>query len=382
MIKLTDLTFYANLEEDNPLAVIQSQKPSYGYISFIKERVNISVVKHFGRDEKVEVDGVSYTFFKGRNKPWYISLPMLRHLAKERPNVIVVQGLGFPIQIIALRLWLGKKVTIIAQHHAERPMPGWGSLFQRMADRHINAYLFTAPENAMEWFEQKIIKDKNKYHQLLELSTAFARKTKQEARNKTGMPEGEVFLWVGRLEANKDPLTVLKGFAMYLTVRPTATLYMAYQENDLLQEVVAILNSNIILKSQVCLLGKIKHGDLPDWFSAADFYLSGSHREGSGTALIEAMACGCIPVVTNIPSFRMITGGGAFGYLYQPGNAANLCDTLKALPGGDRENIAAGVVQYFEKRLSFKAIADDLFSICNTLVNQTAKGNSRSTPYK
>ena len=56
-------------------------------------------------------------------------------------------------------------------------------------------------------------------------------------------------------------------------------------------------------------LGRLPHERLAAYYSAADIFVSGSHREGSGYALIEAMACGAIPCVTDIPSFRAITGG-------------------------------------------------------------------------
>jgi len=367
MIKLIDLTFYANEEFDDPVELVVSQQHSYGYICFIKNKLNIKVVKHFVRDAKVWVNGVPYTLFRGINKPGYISFKTLRHLAAEKADIILVQGLGFPVQVLMLRLWMGKKTTIIAQHHAERPMKRIGRLLQKMADKYIQGYLFTVWDNAEEWYALKIIRDKHKYHELLELSTSFTPKNKQEARQAKGIKEGDIFLWVGRLEANKDPMTVLRGFASYLPNNPNAFLYMAYQETNLLTEVQSLIDEHPLLKKHVYLLGKIPHSDLQDWFSAADFYLSGSHREGSGTALVEAMACGCIPVVTNIPSFNKIAGNGRFGFLYEASNPASLLAVLNNLPTTGRSQLSAAIVTYFEEQLSLKAIANGLFNICNTL---------------
>ncbi len=367
MIKLIDLTFYANEQFDDPVELVLSQQHSYGYIGFIKNRVNIKVVKHFVRDAKVWVEGIPYTLFRGLNKPGYVSFKTLRHIAAEKADVILVQGLGFPVQVLMLRLWLGKKTTIIAQHHAERPMHGIGRLLQKMADKYIQGYVFTVWDNAEEWFALNIIRDRRKYHELLELSTSFSPKNKQEARLKKGIPPGNIFLWVGRLDANKDPITVLQGFAGYLENNPNALLYMAYQENNLLAEVQGLVNGHPLLRSNVYLLGKIPNNELQDWFSAADFYFSGSHREGSGTALVEAMACGCIPVVTNIPSFNKITGNGQYGFLYEAGNPHSLRTVLNNLPTTGRGLLSAAIVRYFEEQLSQKAIADGLFNICTQL---------------
>jgi hypothetical protein len=50
--------------------------------------------------------------------------------------------------------------------------------------------------------------------------------------------------------------------------------------------------------------------------AAADLFVSGSQREGSGTALLESLACGLPPIVTDIPSFRMLTCDGRIGALW------------------------------------------------------------------
>ena len=44
---------------------------------------------------------------------------------------------------------------------------------------------------------------------------------------------------------------------------------------------------------------------------ASDLFVLGSHREGSGYSLIEALACGLPPVVTDIPSFRIADRSGS-----------------------------------------------------------------------
>ena len=55
-------------------------------------------------------------------------------------------------------------------------------------------------------------------------------------------------------------------------------------------------------------------------------FVSGSHSEGSGYALIEAMSAGVVPVVTDIPSFRAIAGD--CGARWPPGDAGAFADAL------------------------------------------------------
>ena len=62
---------------------------------------------------------------------------------------------------------------------------------------------------------------------------------------------------------------------------------------------------------RVTLVGRVGHDEMPNYYAAADVFISGSHYEGSGYALIEAMSAGVVPVVTDIPSFRAIAGDAA-----------------------------------------------------------------------
>jgi glycosyltransferase involved in cell wall biosynthesis len=127
------------------------------------------------------------------------------------------------------------------------------------------------------------------------------------------------------------------------------------------------LEENNLLKNSIILKGKADHSQLEHWFNAADFYISASHKEGSGYALIEAMACGCIPIVTPIPSFIKITENGKFGFLFEPGNPESLLKVLLNLENIDKEELSISIVDHFNQSLSFRSIADHLFAVCERL---------------
>src|SRR6185295_19645288 len=97
---------------------------------------------------------------------------------------------------------------------------------------------------------------------------------------------------------------------------PDATLSMVYSESELLDDVQRRVKNSAALRQRVRLVGAVPHERMAAFFSAADLYVGGSHHEGSGYALIEACACGAVPVVTDIPTFRLITGGA--GALWSP----------------------------------------------------------------
>ncbi len=87
---------------------------------------------------------------------------------------------------------------------------------------------------------------------------------------------------------------------------------------------------------------------------AADLFVLGSHREGSGYSLIEALACGLPPLVTDIPSFRSLTGEGAVGSLWPCGDSDALRGRL--LEARIDAETRAKVREHFDLRLSFDSV--------------------------
>jgi glycosyltransferase involved in cell wall biosynthesis len=138
---------------------------------------------------------------------------------------------------------------------------------------------------------------------------------------------------------------------------------MIYQTEELLGAIKAKLATNEILNTAVKLVGSVPNRELVAWYSAADFFISGSHHEAAGFALIEAMACGCIPVVTRIPPFHTITGGGKYAFSFEPGNAVSLEQTLSLLQTIDIQELSQKIRRHFESELSFEKIATDILKI-------------------
>jgi len=73
--------------------------------------------------------------------------------------------------------------------------------------------------------------------------------------------------------------------------------------------------------------------------------------------MCEAMSCGCIPLVTNIDSFRMMTDNGKCGRLYQPGNSGELLLLLMETQSINIKEESKKVLRQFAGALSFEAIA-------------------------
>ena len=364
-MRFVDVAYYYN-RTSQPELLLEAHRANLGYFDHFPESWQCSVIKFADGKGHIQKEHFDYYYFQGQASKLWVPLEANRFIAQLQPDVIMLHGLIFPQHLVMLQMHLQRGTKIIVQHHAEQTRHGVMAKLQRVADKYIHAYLFATKELAEPWVEEGIIK-REKVFQVMEGSSDFPQLDKHAARHHLQLPPGPVFLWVGSLIELKDPLTVLRGFAQYLRQQPLAKLYMIYQQNDLLQEVQELIASDEQLSDSVFLKGKMEKKDLAWWYNAADFFITGSHREGSGYALIEAMSCGCIPVVTNIPSFRQITANGTVGKLFDKGDAHSLLEKLLQIEDMPVRKLSMQVKEQFQKELSFKAIAGQLYNVCEQL---------------
>jgi len=134
------------------------------------------------------------------------------------------------------------------------------------------------------------------------------------------------------------------------------------------------------LHGRVHLLGRRPHEEIESLMRAADVFVSGSRREGSGYALIEALACGLPPLVTDIPSFRALTGDGAIGRLWWRGDAQSLADELLGIASELGPAHRAVVRAHFERELSFAALGRRLADTYLELVSRAASAGRLPVP--
>jgi glycosyltransferase involved in cell wall biosynthesis len=310
--------------------------------------------------------GVQYYFVNFGKKHTYFPGRLNQFVKDLNPDIVVIHGLHQPLETMQLRFLLSRKTKIIAQHHAEVPFIGIKKYAQRMAGSCVDAYLFTSCAMGLNWIRKGNLSNPKKIYEVMEMSSNFYPLDKEVAKLKTGLKTEPVFLWVGRLNENKDPLNVVSAFLKFTVAQPSARLYMIYHTDELLSGIRKLLTDHVN-KDTVILVGQVPHEDLLYWFNAADFILSGSYYEGSGTAVCEAMSCGCIPIVTDILSFRMITDNGKCGILYKAGSERALLAALLQTCQMDRQEKRRLCLDYFRSNLSFEAIAAQFHKIAASL---------------
>jgi glycosyltransferase involved in cell wall biosynthesis len=282
--------------------------------------------------------------------PWRLAAAVRR----ERPDVVHFNGFDFPFHARAV---CGVGVPVLVQDHGSGA-GGRAAALRRWGYARIAGAAFTAVAQAEPFRRHRQIAAYVPIFAIPECSSRFGPGSKAEARAATGLHGDPALLWVGHLDANKDPLTVLAAVRKALPSLPGLQLWCAFGTAPLLCEVESVLAGDPALAERVHLLGPLPHDRIELLCRAADFFVLASRREGSGYALIEALACGATPVVSDIPSFRALTG--AVGALAPPGDARAFSDAVLRLAALPRDALREQALAHFGTNLSFEVVGTKL----------------------
>lgn len=330
--------------------------------------VRVSVVQACSRSDQLERNGVRYHFLPFGEDPGSAGLaPLAERLRALAPELLHVHGLDFPRHILSLAA-LVPDMPIILQDHASRLPRIWRRGPLRRGLAAAAGVAFCAAEQAKPFASAGLLSAQTRVYAIPESTSRFSPGDREAARRETGVRGDPVVLWVGHLDANKDPLTVLDGVSAATQTLPALRLYCCFGVAPLRRAVEERIAGDPRLRERVELLGRVPHDRVEQLMRAADLFVSGSHREGSGYSLIEALACGLPPVLTDIPSFRALTGGGAVGRLWPCGDGQALCAALLSLAACAGADVRRAVRAHFDRELSFDALGAKLAAMYRDVI--------------
>lgn len=146
----------------------------------------------------------------------------------------------------------------------------------------------------------------------------------RRVRERWGIDPGYL-LFVGALDARKDPRGLLVAWSVVRRTRPDAALVVAGEPGR--QAPPAMPGAR--------MLGRVENLQLADLYSAAGCLVFSSRYEGFGLPCLEAMACGCPVVAYRNSSLPEVVGDA--GILVEDGDAEAMgAAVLSALEDPDR----------------------------------------------
>jgi glycosyltransferase involved in cell wall biosynthesis len=272
--------------------------------------------------------GIDYHFLPPPAKvPLAASGEFRERFTVSAAQVVHVHGLGFGRDVLALRAF-APRTPILLQDHADRPPRLWRRRAWKRGLAAADGVSFCALAQTHDFCRSGLLPPRLQVFEIPESTSRFQPGDRDSARAATGLHGDPCVLWVGHLDGNKDPLAVLAGVRLALEKLPKLRLWCCFGTAPLLAQVRARIAADARLEDCVRLLGQVPHARVEQLMRAADIFVLGSQREGSSFALIEAMAAGLFPVVTDIPSLRALTGAGAVGILWPCGDTEALADAL------------------------------------------------------
>jgi glycosyltransferase involved in cell wall biosynthesis len=115
---------------------------------------------------------------------------------------------------------------------------------------------------------------------------------------------------------------------------------------------------DLCVKRSVRLLPSMSREDLASLFAASQVSVSPSSHDGTPNTLLEAMACGCFPVVGNVASMREWIVNGENGFICDEADAESLASCIvRALQDETLRNEAAEINRNLVQRRAEYATA-------------------------
>ena len=147
-------------------------------------------------------------------------------------------------------------------------------------------------------------------------------------RQKYKLPKSYI-LFVGRLEARKNILTLLKAFKYLKTNFNLDMSLLLVGKKGWGYNHISSLVKQLNLAGSVNELGWIDENDLNAIYSAAELFVFPSWYEGFGLPILEAMSCRLPVILSDIPTHREIANDSAL--YFRPGDKIELAERIYSL---------------------------------------------------
>ena len=187
----------------------------------------------------------------------------------------------------------------------------------------------------------------------------------QQPRTKSQEPNTKLTLGVvSRLERIKGMDLVVPAFAEVLKDYPATQLLVVGDGSlraSMEQQAVELGCAN-----HIRFVGRQPQEELSQWYSQMDIVLMPSRSEGFGLTAIEAMACGCVMVASDVGGLPEVVRDGICGLLHRTEDVADMASKISTLIGDEtlyaqlRTQSLVEVGKYSFERYS--ALMNDLYN--------------------
>ena len=187
--------------------------------------------------------------------------------------------------------------------------------------------------------------------------------------------DADCLLYVGRLREGKRIQDLIEAFALVSSTRPRAVLHVV-GDGPLRQSLEALTETRG-LGNRIAFHGFVSEEEKLALLRRASLYLSASRFEGFGIPLVEAMASGAVPVVTDIPAHRFVFQDRDVGWLTN--SPAEMAAAILALLDDDslRRARAREGRSLVEQEWTWAGVARRYHELVETVLNRRQSSRNR-----
>jgi glycosyltransferase involved in cell wall biosynthesis len=292
-------------------------------------------------------------------------LSIRKVIKKNEPDVIVCFYLSHAYPLVLLKKMSNFSLCVVAMGSDVNLE---NSFLQRKAREVV--YRNSELIFARSWsLKEKIEKDHEKDVIVSPSSTdtSFFKplESKSSLREKWNLNlTDRIVLTVCRLDKNKGVDILLKSMDLLQNIFVKLIIIGDGEERKNLET----LSSTLGLDDKVLFMGQRSKLELLELYNLSDAFLLASYSEGLPRTVLEAMACGCIPIATNVGSVGKIITDGQNGFLTEPGNHVGFSEGIKkmfTLPSEDLKQMQTkareSVIRDFDSGKVWKTMVNTIF---------------------
>jgi len=263
--------------------------------------------------------------------PWFLVCQLaalLRLLARERFDIVhahwlIPQGLV----AVAARLLSRRAPTLLCTAHGSDLYGLRGRLFsalKRLVMHRSNAVSMVS--QAMKEHAVALGAEPEKISVIsmgVDMANTFMPAEHPEHRNNE-------LLFVGRLTAQKGLESLVRALPQVVSARPDITLTVVGQGPH--EKALRALSEALGVARNVKFLGAVANEKLPELYQdAAVFIFPSDTDEGFGLVCVEALACECPVIASDLLAVQEIVLNGETGLLFKRGDSDELAHKILAL---------------------------------------------------
>ena len=190
----------------------------------------------------------------------------------------------------------------------------------------------------------------------------FKPVNRDEARKETGLDNGKIILYVGRIDPLKGIANLIKAFS-YLDNNHDIKLAVIGGGESSHEETAHLktLARELGVENRILFTGTVKQNRMPFYYCAADVCVIPSFYESFGLVALESLSCGTPIVANDVGDLKNIVREGETGYVTESNDPGLLAEKIALILGRpENEKVPASFVRDSVMEFAWENIAASL----------------------